>query len=77
MSNFCWIDLEEAAVRLSSTPEDVKSLVDDAVLNARSFDGIELVVRSDEVDHFAEICWINKPAIRGPHTRNGRGRNSQ
>jgi hypothetical protein len=69
MPRFCWIDLNEAAVRLSSTPEDVTTLINDGVLRARTFDGTELVVRSDEVDQLANIFMINKQAIRGPHLR--------
>jgi hypothetical protein len=72
MSGFCWIDLDEAAVRLSSTPGDVKSLIDDGVLGARSFDGTELVVRSDDVERLAELFSFNRPAIRGPHMRKRR-----
>ncbi|MFI5454889.1 MAG: hypothetical protein ACHRXM_05500 [Isosphaerales bacterium] len=72
MSKFCWIDLDEAAVRLSSTPESVKSLIDEGVLSARTFDGSELVVRSDEVANLAEMFSFNKPVLRGPHVPKGR-----
>jgi hypothetical protein len=74
MPRFCWIDLNEAAVRLASTREDVSTLIDDGSLRARTFDGAELVVRSDEVDQLAEIFTANKQALRGPHV--GRTRRS-
>jgi hypothetical protein len=78
MPGFCWIDLKEAAVRLSSTPEDVSQLIADGVLGARTFDGSEFVVRSDEVNQLADIFMINKQVIRGPHVRKdpGSGRRS-
>jgi hypothetical protein len=69
MPKFCWIDLDEAAVRLSSTPEEVSSLIEDGVLDARTFDGREFVVRSDDVDRLADLFTSNKQAIRGPHKR--------
>jgi len=71
MSKFCWIDLDEAAVRLSSTPEDVNSLIQDGLLGGRSFDGTELVVRSDDVDRLADLFTFKKRANRGPHLRKG------
>ena len=55
MPKFCWIDLHEAAVRLSSKVEDVQSLIDDGVLDTRSFDGSEFVVRSDDVERLADL----------------------
>ncbi len=75
---FCWIDLSEAAVRLSSTPDDVSTLINDGVLDARTFDGREFVVRSDDVERLADLFTFNKQALRGPHKRNGRatGRHS-
>ena len=76
MSGFCWIDLDEAAVRLSSTPEGVSSLIEDGVLIARTFDGTEFVVRSDEVDRLAELFTFNKEAhpwtARAEKPRSGR-----
>jgi len=72
MSKFCWIDLDEAAVRLSTTLESVKSLIDEGVLSARTFDGSELVVQSDEVAGLAELFSFNNPALRGPHAGKGR-----
>jgi len=72
MPKFCWIDLDEAAVRLSSTREDVSSLIDDGVLDARTFDGREYVVRSDDVDRLADLFTFNKLTIRGPHKPKGR-----
>jgi len=77
MSKFCWIDLKEAAVRLATTPDDVTSLIDDGVLGARTFDGSELVVRSDEVERLANLFICNKPSIRGPHWRKGRAGSRQ
>jgi len=76
MSKFCWIDLNEAAVRLATTPEDVRSLIDDGVLGARTFDGSEFVVRSDEVEQVVDLFRCNKPSIRGPHLRQGRAGSS-
>jgi len=77
MQRYCWIDLKEAAVRLSSTTESVSSLIDEGTLAARTFDGSEFVVRSDEVDALAEIFATNNQAIRRPHIRilpgSGRG----
>jgi len=69
MSRFSWIGLDEAAIRLSSTPDDVESLINDGALRARTIDGVDRVVRSDEVDLLAGILGFNRPTIRGPHMR--------
>jgi excisionase family DNA binding protein len=69
MSRFCWIDLAEAAVRLSATDDDVRQMIEDGTLRARTFDGSEFVVRSDEVELLADIFTVNKASLRGPHAR--------
>jgi hypothetical protein len=81
MSRFCWLDIEEAAVRLSSTPQVVECLIKEGVLSARTFDGTEFVVRSDEIESLAEVFSLSETrqrriylrkarASRTPHERN-------
>jgi hypothetical protein len=81
MSQYCWLDIEEAAVRLSSTPQAVESLIKEGVLSARTFDGTEFVVRSDEIESLADVFSVSETrqrriylrkarASRTPHKRN-------
>jgi len=75
MSKFTWIDLNEAATRLGNTPEDVRGLIDNGVLGARTFDGIKLVVRSDEIARLAELfATVRRSPDRRPVWRRDRVR---
>ncbi len=54
MNCFAWIDLDEAARRLETRPEQVMSLVREGLLAARRRSAKHVVVRTDEVEMLAE-----------------------
>jgi hypothetical protein len=66
---FCWIDLDESAVRLNGTRYDVSALINDGVLPARTFDGAEYVVRSDDVDGLAGLLGSRRRQSSGGRSR--------
>jgi hypothetical protein len=63
MTNVMWIDLDAAAGWLSSSPEDVMTLIREGVLGAKRISRCDLVVRGADVKTLARF-WIRQRANR-------------
>ncbi len=60
-----WIDLEQAASRLSGTTEEITCMVREGILGSlRDREG-ELLVNADEIERLVEVFRPAYPAPRG------------
>jgi hypothetical protein len=63
MTNVMWIDLDAAAGWLSSSPEDVMTLIREGVLGAKRISRCGFVVSTADVKTLARF-WIRQKANR-------------
>jgi hypothetical protein len=71
MNTAIWIDLDEAARRLSTRPDEVNCLIQDGLLDSKRIRRAGTVVRIAEVERLAEAFKGRKPRRRKTAFQNG------
>ncbi|MGO9464612.1 MAG: hypothetical protein ACLQIB_14360 [Isosphaeraceae bacterium] len=75
MKSTDWIDLDEAACRLSGTTEEITCLVREGILGTLIDRDGALFVQAAEIDRLVEVFPPPTAPPRGPHKKNsGSGR---
>ncbi len=66
MNSTDWIDLEQAAIRLSGTTEEITCMVREGILGTLINGEGELFVQAGEIDRLAEVFPPASAPPRGP-----------
>jgi hypothetical protein len=69
MKSTDWINLEEAASRLSATTDEITCMVREGILGSLIDGEGEVFVQAGEIDRLAEVFPPANAAFRGPQTR--------